>query len=638
MNTINDEIDQLMQKLNTSTNLQERVDMLNHLSWRARTFSMEKSENAAQEALHIAQSIFYPIGLAEAKINVAFARYYYHADYSTAFQMMEEAYEIFEAHQHERGIGQVYGFRGLMLWAIGEYEKAFNYVNQALTIFEKHQFIEWMPWANYMLGSFYLELKDYNQAKKYHEKSAKLFEQTNDILGQITSIIGLGTIYLALGDTQLALHIQEEALNISVTQRVKTSEARALAELGIVYEKLGNYEKSIDYQLKSLALRIQLNNKQGIITCHINLGQIYQQMQQPEKSIEALKQGYVIAKDIKTKPKLMKICQQLAQIYKEVEKPWEALQYFEEYMQVKTDMMGEENTLQLKNVQAVFQVEKAKQEAEIQKLKNVELRKAYEQIEAQTRNIIDSIQYAKRIQDAILPPAQDIERYADNGFIFYEPKDIVSGDFYWLSKKNNKIIIAAVDCTGHGVPGAFMVVMANSLLNQIVNENDVEDPSLILQNLDQKVRDALHQQRNLDGDYGTHDGMDLILISLDLQNGEVTFAGARNGLYLVRNGQLTEFRTSKYPIGSNQYENKTFEAQKIKLQKQDMLYLSTDGYQDQFGGQNKRKYMRKNFKQLLVNISQSPLSEQAKILKADFETWKNGHEQTDDVLVLGIRI
>lgn len=255
-----------------------------------------------------------------------------------------------------------------------------------------------------------------------------------------------------------------------------------------------------------------------------------------------------------------------------------------------------------------------------------------ELIEAKNKDITDSIRYARRIQESILPPIAQMKNTL-NCFVLYRPKDIVSGDFYWFAAKDDLCIVAAVDCTGHGVPGAFMSVLGNSLLNQIVNENDIVNPSEILLQLHKRVGNALRQRSE---SIQSQDGMDIGLCVIEKDKKIIGYAGAKRPLFLVRNGELSEMKVNKNSIGGkNIVEN--FESVTLQLQANDLIYLTTDGYADQFGGDEKRKYMSKNFKNLLQNIHQLDLAAQEQALTREFETWKGEEKQTDDILVIGIK-
>ena len=257
-----------------------------------------------------------------------------------------------------------------------------------------------------------------------------------------------------------------------------------------------------------------------------------------------------------------------------------------------------------------------------------------EVIELKNKEITASLVYAKRIQSAILPDIKLIYKTLEQSFILYIPKDIVSGDFYGFAQKDGKVIIAAADCTGHGVSGAFMSMIGSSLLNQVINERNITQPSRILDSLNQEIITTLKQK---DGD--TNDGMDVSICSFDLARNTVHFAGANRPLWLIRNGELTVYRPDKYPIGGLQIKHEEqFSNQEIALQKNDTLYLFSDGYADQFGGDRNKKMMVKRFKNTILGIQDKTMAEQEVFLHSFFDHWKGSNEQVDDVLVIGIRI
>lgn len=250
-------------------------------------------------------------------------------------------------------------------------------------------------------------------------------------------------------------------------------------------------------------------------------------------------------------------------------------------------------------------------------------------------DITDSIQYAKRIQEAILPTRENIFRHLPESFILYKPKDIVSGDFYWFFKKDNKKIIAAVDCTGHGVPGAFMSMIGHNLLNQIVIEKGITNPAEILSQLNNGVQEAL-KQKGTEGE--TMDGMDVALCTIDEQQDEFEFAGAFRPLYLIRNKNLEKIEGSKFPIGGGQHETvREFQCYKRKIIKGDMIYMFSDGFADQFGGLKGKKFMTKRFQENLLQIHDKRPVDQEILLEAKITEWRGSFEQVDDILVIGIR-
>ena len=269
------------------------------------------------------------------------------------------------------------------------------------------------------------------------------------------------------------------------------------------------------------------------------------------------------------------------------------------------------------------------------RVRTAKISKQKEQIEEQNKHITDSIRYAKRIQNAILPPDNYIKSVMPNSFILYRPKDIVSGDFYWIKKLDEKVVVAAVDCTGHGVPGAFMSIVGSNQLNHAVNVINARKPSDILDALNQGVTNTLREK----GDSSVKDGMDISLCSIDYENNIVQYAGAYNPLYLVRNNELIQYKANKFPIGQSGVEEfKKYTNNEVEVKKGDTLYIFSDGYADQFGGPRGRKFMYKAFRNLLTEISNEPMDKQREILNKTIDEWRGDLEQVDDIIVIGIKI
>lgn len=265
-----------------------------------------------------------------------------------------------------------------------------------------------------------------------------------------------------------------------------------------------------------------------------------------------------------------------------------------------------------------------------------EILKQKEIIEENNKHITDSIKYAKRIQEAFLPTEEGIRLYLKNSFVIYKPKDIVSGDFYWIERKDNKILFAVVDCTGHGVPGAFMSIIGFNGLNQIVNEYDYTQPAEILNQLNRNVSSTLRQKVE---DSVIRDGMDIAICALDLEKNVLEFAGANNPLVIIREGEVLKIKGDKHPIGNYiDAEAYEFTNNEIALMPDDKIYIFSDGFIDQFGGPGGKKLKYANFKKLLLNNYHKPMSEQKNAINTFFEEWRKDFEQIDDVCVIGISI
>ncbi len=257
-----------------------------------------------------------------------------------------------------------------------------------------------------------------------------------------------------------------------------------------------------------------------------------------------------------------------------------------------------------------------------------------EELLEQRKELISSIKYASFIQEAILPDAKYLEKILNEYFILYLPRDIVSGDFYFCTKIENYVIAAAGDCTGHGVPGALMSIMGASFLNEIISGKGPWKPSRILNLLRERVMKALHQTGK---DDENKDAIDMALCVFNEDTGELQFSGANNPLYHIRNGTLTEIKANKMPVGINAIDEESFTNHSIRLISDDMVYIFSDGYADQFGGVHEKKFKYSPLKVLLTEISDKELHLQREILLERLNSWKGKNEQVDDIIVFGIK-
>lgn len=254
-------------------------------------------------------------------------------------------------------------------------------------------------------------------------------------------------------------------------------------------------------------------------------------------------------------------------------------------------------------------------------------------IEEKNKDITDSINYAKKIQNAILPTADEMTSKLPNSFIYFQPRDIVSGDFFWCAHQNGRLIVIGADCTGHGVPGALMSMIGSSLLNEIINHRKETNPGRILDLLDEEIVKSFE---NKHGEAESKDGMDLAICSIDLENKTLEFAGAFRPLWIIRDDQVVEIKGNRFPIGGGPNYNKTaFTSHNVELQENDFFYLFSDGYPDQFGGEKGKKFMNKRLKELMLSTHQENNINRLDVLRNAFNEWKGDLEQIDDVLVIG---
>ncbi len=311
-------------------------------------------------------------------------------------------------------------------------------------------------------------------------------------------------------------------------------------------------------------------------------------------------------------------------IYRYVSKPWN-----QEDLKITIDSALEVYNLKSQNKHLIDDLIKANQTLELKVMERTR------QIEQQRMNTTDSIHYASRIQKALMLPSEELEKILPAHFILNKPKDIVSGDYYWVAHKEDRVIIAVADCTGHGVPGAFMSIMGINFLNEIVNKAPHIKANEILNELRDKIIKSLGQTGQKDE---TKDGMEMALCVVDASNQKLQFSGAFRPMYLLRKDQLIVIRGDAMPIGIYNVKEVSFTNKEVPFQENDMIYLFTDGYVDQIGGLERKTFKSIRFKALLKEVHSKPLDEQSHILREEHEIWRSGSEQIDDIMILGVRL
>jgi phosphoserine phosphatase RsbU/P len=311
-------------------------------------------------------------------------------------------------------------------------------------------------------------------------------------------------------------------------------------------------------------------------------------------------------------------------VYRYITKPWS-----KEELKINIDKALETYHLREQNRNLIDDLKVANQTLEQKVIERTE------KIELQNKEITSSIQYASRIQHALLPTKDELRKLLPSNFILSKPRDIVSGDYYWLASKDDKIIIAVSDCTGHGVPGAFMSILGVSFLNEIVNKAVTVRANEILNQLTGQVIKSLHQTGKKDE---ARDGMEMAICIIDYSKQKLQFSGACRPLYLIRDNELKEFKGDLMPIGIYEKEDQSFTNIEIFFKKGDIIYLFTDGYVDQFGGPDRKKFRTENLKKLLIEIHNMPMKEQKKSLEKRYEEWRGENDQVDDILMVGIKM
>jgi len=483
------------------------------------------------------------------------------------------------------------------------------------------------------LGTIYIDTKKFPQALSYLQQSLEICKELNDKTGIIFTLINIGQIYFQQTDYSLSIEYYLQSLSIAKEIGSIDSEQSTCLLLAEVYSKINDYKNAFLYQQLYAQLKDTLFNNESQKAL-AEMGTKYEN-EKKEKQIEI--------QDLKITQQVMELNKKQIVIYA---------------------VLGG-LILVLLLVVVIFRSYRLKKKAhEVITIKNEELGQANEEISAQRdeieaqrdilsekntllfeqkKGITDSINYAKRIQQAVLPSGNYANNILGDHFILFKPKDIVSGDFYWGTRVNEWLIVTVADCTGHGVPGAFMSMLGVSFLNEIIRKKEITKASEVLDNLRESLIEAL-QQKGQTGEQ--KDGMDIVLCAINITSNELQFSGANNPLYIIRNSNLKpldkknileEILPDKQPVGI--YQNmKPFTNHVVPLNKGDCIYFCSDGYKDQFGGTKNKKFMAKQLKQLLTDNCLLTMKEQKEVLDTTFENWKGKHEQIDDVTILGLKI
>jgi serine phosphatase RsbU (regulator of sigma subunit) len=568
----------------------------------------------------------------------------------------------------------------------GDIIRAIEYYSKSLKIKEKLKDTSGIANTLNNMALIHQNLDEFEISLNYFNRSLVLREKLKDSLGIANSFHNIGLVYFKLNKNELALKYYYRSLLIRENKNDKRGLTTTLNNIGYTHYILKN-DSSIFYFTKSLVLSKEINNSKGIAETSINLATIYFEKNNLGLAEKLAFHAYQISKENGFIELIKRSSSCLHSIYRK-NKKWEnALEMYTVYNQMKdslekienkkasfkqiisydyekkkeVDKKEEEKRIALAKEKATKQKmityfvifvlviiiifayyiykrfkfsQKQKSIIEIQK-NEVEI--AHHNLEEKNREILDSITYAKRIQSAILPQPKLVKEFLEDSFILYKPKDIVAGDFYWLEVFGETVLFAAADCTGHGVPGAMVSVVCNNGLNRAVREYGLIDPNEILD----KTRELVVQEFEK-SDEEVKDGMDISLCALDTKTNTLKWAGANNPLWILRKNEqdlveIIETKPDKQPIGKH-FDAKPFSLVEVQLKKNDIIYIFTDGFQDQFGGPKEKKFRVAQMRELFLTLTSKTMEEQRKIIDESFENWKGDLEQVDDVCIIGVRV
>ncbi|MCE9537634.1 MAG: SpoIIE family protein phosphatase [Bacteroidetes bacterium] len=600
------------------------IDEINKVVWNSRGVPITGVDlyQECSNALERSKSINYQFGVAQCLLNLGMGSFILKHDTHLALSQLHEANLLFKEIKNEKWSANSFLTIGIVFNSLGKAESALSNALRGISFYEKNadDIID-RTMAFYVLGTVYKDLKKYNESEKYYKIGVSRSVKTDSLwIGRIFS--GLSNIYSIQGKYDEAINMGFKALDILKSDNNTIGESRALNDIGAIYKKQKKYVDALDYLSKGLEIRETLDLKQFALSSHIDIAELFCEIGQNENAIIHLKKAEQKAIETNLLSRLSKIYHDLASIYKSISDFQQALIYNEKYVQITIDTHENEIENKINSLHTELLREK---EAEIERLKNVELKSAYNLIEIKNKEILDSINYAKRIQYALLAHEGLLNENLENYFVLFKPKDIVSGDFYWATKKGDDFFLACCDSTGHGVPGAFMSLLNISFLNEAINEKNIVSPDQVLNH----VRDRLIQ--NLDGG---QDGMDATLLRIN--KNKISYASSNNSPLLIRDKQLILLNADKMPVGKG-YRSESFSLYDIDIKAGDTLYFFTDGFADQFGGSDGKKYKYKQLANLLLSNVDEDMEVQKEKLNDAFNSWQGNLEQVDDVCIIGIK-
>jgi serine phosphatase RsbU (regulator of sigma subunit)/tetratricopeptide (TPR) repeat protein len=613
-------------------------------------------------------------------------RAYYQQDkYAEALVNYLKSLELAEKLSDSSGINHSYNNIAIIYLYQGYSGKALEYFNKSLEIREQLKDQRGIAASYCNIANIYDDEEKYTEAIDYNYRALSIFEELQDTQGIARALNNLGHLFNKTGQQAKALNYFQNALNAFIKFGDLKGQAVAYSNIGENYILAAKYSEAEGYLRHGLAISESIASKDNLIELYMNFSRLYAARQDYQEAYRyhllytALKDSVfnetsssqiaeMSAKfEAETKEKEIALLNtskelQAAEIKQQViirnylsvmivmalilsvvlyrnnrirkAANWELKQLNQAINQQKEEITAQRDNLEMLNKNLNISREEIVRQKDNILDKSISLELALEEIEKKNDSITSSLQYAQRIQSTIMSGYNKLQNKLPEHFIFFQPREIVSGDFYWFAEKNDLLFIAVVDCTGHGVPGAIMSMVGDMALNKAINEERITDPGLVLDELHKGVNKALKQE-----DSGSRDGMDAGLCVINRQTQTITFAGAKIPLYYIQEETLTCINGDRFSIGGRHFNGSThYQTHTLKITSPTNLYMFTDGYQDQFGGQRGKKFMLKQLRQMLLSLHYLPLDEQKELIVEHFNHWRLGHEQVDDILVIGFKL
>ena len=608
---------------------------------------------------------------AKARLLILQSQNYWYVFPDSSIFLAGEAISLIDTTEHKKLLSHAYSCYGTAYYLKGNYALSLDYYFKALHLDEEMKDSSFAAATLSNIGNVYMVQGEFAEADEFFTSALNIKNLLKDHKGIGHTVLSIANLNSYEGNYSMALENTIKALAIFDSLDDREALVTIYSTLGSISSSMNDLDKALKYY--NFALMISKENKDYQNECIIslNIGNVFSSKGNSEKAIFYFEQALVSAQEIDYLQGLSSSFERLSLTYEMMNKSEEALLYYKLFISMRDSLMRKENVEALvkKNLEYKFEKERelsALVENEERKRKNLiiivilsllcgtlfivflvyrlyrEKNKANilleyknQLINRQHKEIRDSINYAERIQSAKLPPKEEIKGILPQSFILFLPKDVVSGDFYFFEKKHERIFIAAADCTGHGVPGAFMSLICNEHLTVALEKSS--NPGEILTIINKGIKTALRQTDSIES---TKDGMDIALCSIDLEKRRIEYAGAFNPLWIIRKGgkEIEVIAANRRSIGGFTNDEQNFDSHTLQFYEGDTIYIFSDGFADQDGGPKGKRLMNKNFKRELINIRERNLDEQRDYLKRFIGNWRGEKEQIDDILVIGIRL
>jgi serine phosphatase RsbU (regulator of sigma subunit)/Tfp pilus assembly protein PilF len=653
-------------------------------------FSFSKGQNSKQDSLLgvIAKNKGDTFQV-QAFLELAWI-YFRQSDYSQANGYARQARELANKLKYPKGIASSYNIEGVVFCDQGDYLHSAEKFMASLEINEKRNDLKSVASVNGNLGIVHMYMENFGKASEYYRKSYDASVKRKDSQGMIRALLNIGLMHRQEGKTNDALDYYNRSLVLMDSVGFEDAKGHAYLNMGNIYEDLAEsttdeekvraYNQEAEHlYMRALPLAEERNDGYSICHLHGSLGSVHLRANRYREAEDMIRKAFEIEKEIGSATLQVFLHEVYFKLLESKGDHKNALIHFRKFKQLSDTMKAEEKRKALVEKDLRYSYEKREAELRAEQARKEEvdrIRQGRERlvrnivgaalivtliftlvifnrfrvtrrqkeviaaqkqlVEVKNREINDSIQYAKHVQKSIMPAEQHFREKFTSYFIYYRPKDIVAGDFYWLETvdegTDELVMVAAADATGHGVPGALVSVVCSSALHRAVYESGCRLPGEVLDKTSQLV-----QQTFVKGETGIRDGMDVSLLTLDKRKSMVHWSGANNSLFYTDKGKLTEIHGDKQPVGRSD-SSKPFHTHEIPLVAGMTFYLFTDGFADQFGGPFGKKYKHKQLREFLGKISSDSMKNQKEAIGKAFDSWKGNLEQVDDVCVIGLRV